>query len=104
MWLEKLEKAHNQASDTTFVWFPFTWLRPLVTEEISTPRRIFMALAFGVYYGTFFSLKDYFFNNRAFFESIWTNTIGAIALFFVWFSIVTTPLWNRRAKRASKKM
>jgi hypothetical protein len=60
-----------------------------------------MAVVFGAYYGFFFTLKGTLFGDRAFFASIATDVLVAIGIFFAWFSLVTAPLWNRRAKRNS---
>lgn len=101
-WVSYIEDLHNKASDTKFVWFPFAFLRPNKHEEICFARLVLMAIFFGSYYGIFFCVKQIFFGEVLTTEGALKNTIVAILCFLFWFSLVTAPCWNRRAKKIRK--
>lgn len=97
--LDRIERLHNRASDTAFVWFPFNRLRPLPHQSITIARCSIMAICFGIYYGAMLSLRQSIFGAEIFSRVILTNSLGAFAVFFLWFNLVTATLWNRRARR-----
>jgi hypothetical protein len=99
-WLDFIEKWHNRASDTRFVWFPFEKLRPKKTEQISVVRRALMAVSFGTYCGVFIALRHFLWNQSLSLAATGATTLTVIAAFFLWFNLVTAPLWNRRARRS----
>jgi hypothetical protein len=99
--LDTIERWHNRASDTDFVWFPFQRLRPDPATSISMGRRMKMAVCFGLYFGAFYLIRNLIWGDGETFRS-GSVAIGiSIVCFFAWFSIVTAPLWNRRARRLS---
>jgi len=101
-WLDSIEKLHNWASETRFVWFPFKILRPKKKEKISSARRTLMAVCFGVYYSVFIIGKRILFGKKASIRFVVLAVFFTIIVFFLWFSLITTPLWNRRAQRIKK--
>jgi hypothetical protein len=101
--LTKVEEIHNKASDTRFVWFPFLWMKPKPSEFLRFKKIVLMSVVFGFYYGTFFTLKKVLLGGVDLFESLPKAVPLAIAIFFVWFNLVTATFWNRRAKRLYRK-
>lgn len=97
--LDVLEKWHNRASDTAFVWFPFQRLRPDPATPILLARKVQMALCFGPYYGAFYLLRQLAWGEVGNWREGLATLAIAVAVFFAWFSLVTAPLWNRRARR-----
>ena len=94
----ELERFHNWASDSDFVWFPFVWLKPKSKKVlISRQKSVMMALLFGTYGAVLFGLKNLIFNEKNFFYSLGDTIPYFILGFLVWFNAVTLPLWNRRA-------
>jgi hypothetical protein len=98
-WLDRIERWHNWASDTRFVWLPFEKLRPKKSQTISLQRRIVMALAFGGYYGGFVLIRILLWGEAVQIKAIAQTLLTATLIFFGWFNLVTAPLWNRRARR-----
>ncbi len=97
--LTKVEDLHNRASDTRFVWFPFLWMKPKAHETLRFRKLAMMSFFFGLYYGVFFTLRSVLKDGSDFLVSLPQDILFAIVIFFVWFNLVTAPLWNRRAKR-----
>ncbi len=97
--LNKVEDLHNKASDTRFVWFPFTWLKPKPSEPLRFGKLILMSFFFGFYYGIFFALRNAWLSDTDLLSLLPKNIAIATAAFFVWFNLVTATFWNRRARR-----
>lgn len=102
-WLDSLERLHNRASDTRFVWFPFERLRPRTDEFISLSRRVVMALTFGGYSCVFVIGKRLLLGEPIHPDATARTATLAVAVFYAWFSLVTAPLWNRRARRMRRQ-
>ena len=98
----RIIEFHNRLSDKTFVWFPFQFLRPAQDHLITQARIILMTLCFGIY-GLLALTIRYFFLD----ELIWSRFLQGAAYvffgFFVWFQLVTSRLWNIRAKQLMLK-
>jgi hypothetical protein len=101
--INQIEYWHNKASDSQFVWFPFQFLKPKPNEIIQLPLKAKMSICFGFYYGVFAALRGWIFSNQNPVHSLGSDILIAIAIFAVWFSVVTAPLWNRRAQRLLKE-
>jgi hypothetical protein len=99
--LDFLEYWHNKASDTQFVWFPFGRFKPLASQPIGFRQRLVMSICFGVYYGVFYVLRRAIFGTPFELRHALLAVLAAIAIFFVWFNLVTSYFWNRRARRLS---
>lgn len=99
--LDTFQRWHDWASDTDFVWFPFQKLRPDPSTPILLGRRVRMAVCFGVYYGAFYLLRNLIWGHGATVRSGFVTIGISIVCFFAWFSMLTAPLWNRRARRLS---
>lgn len=92
---------HGWLSDKDFIWWPFSFLRPEKTEEISFKHVLLMSLCFGG--GSSVMLAVIAVMNNAFkFENQIQTSLLLLSLFFIWFTIVTRPLWNARARRLRK--
>jgi hypothetical protein len=58
-----------------------------------------MALFFGLYYEAFFLLRGLLFGQHFQIVSMLFQLGLWVLSFFLWFNLVTAPLWNRRARR-----
>lgn len=102
--LDRVEAAHNFASDTKFVWYPFKFLRVKPSQPLSFSRRLVMTCFFGSFAGIIMWLKACMFGDRLFADHCSADSLMRLCLradfvFFVWFNTVTAFFWNRRAKR-----
>lgn len=97
--VRQLEDWHNRASDTSFVWFPFLFLKPEPNARIDFTLVLKMTLCFGVYYGFFAALRSWVFHGGEFWVAVGYNIVIASVFFIFWFTLVTAKLWNRRALR-----
>jgi hypothetical protein len=96
----QLERTHSRLADYSAIWFPFVFLRPAPHVSISFIHSLKMVLCFGTYFLIFYFFKKLVFAN----PFVWSHALmdGAIygyVGFFVWFRLVTIPLWNMRARR-----
>lgn len=92
---------HNRLLDIDFFWWPFSILKPLPHEMMTWDRVMKMSLAFGLLIWAFvavYSMMQMGFN----LSFLILNFIGSIVSFFLWFGLITKPLWNYRAKRLKK--
>jgi hypothetical protein len=95
--LELIAAFHNFFADRDFLWWPFSFLRPAPQESITMKHVTNMTLCFG-------GLSTLMFVIFAVANNVLTANFLIIILlscfggFFVWFSLVTKPLWNIRAR------
>ncbi len=90
--------AHNWLSDKDFIWWPFSFLKPTPKTVMTFKHTFLMTLCFGglsfVLFIGFALINNMFTNDNA------LNTfVMCFGGFFAWFSLVTKPLWNYRARR-----
>lgn len=102
--LNQIEFWHNKASDTKFVWFPFYFLKPDPKVSIRWPLKFRMIICFGLYYGIFAALRSRVFGQVDLVEVGLKDIFYATVIFTIWFSLITAPLWNMRAKRMNQKI
>jgi hypothetical protein len=99
--LNGLTHFHGWLSDKDFVWWPFSFLRPLPSVEMSFKLTLQMTGCFGGLAFVMFTIMA--FMNNAFTAdyavSVFITSFGG---FFAWFNLVTRPLWNRRARLLKK--
>ncbi len=88
---------HNWVSDKDFIWWPFSFLRPEPQEMMTFKQVCFMTLCFGGLSFTMFTIYAVV-NNASTPSSIASTFSTCFGGFFVWFSVVTKPLWNSRAR------
>lgn len=88
---------HNWVSDKDFIWWPFSFLRPEPREILTFKHVSLMTLCFG---GLSFIMFTFFaVMNNAFTASTLVSTFfGCFGGFGLWFTLVTKPFWNRRAR------
>jgi hypothetical protein len=99
--LEILAAFHNWLSDKDFIWWPFSFLRP----EPHVPMTLNLTLQMTGCFGglTFVFLTVFSIANNAFsLESSLFTLLGCIIGFFLWFNLITKPLWNIRARKLKK--
>lgn len=96
-----LAAFHNWLSDKDFVWWPFSFLKPAPQEIMTFNLTLKMTGCFG---GMTFVMFTVFaiMNNAFYLESTFYTLISCLISFFIWFNLITKPLWNYRAKRLSK--
>ena len=98
---ESLIFWHGKASDTKFVWFPFLFFKPkTAAEKITVKKTILMAPLFGLYMALPWSVF-YLVTGKYEFNDVIESIVKFSGFFLVWFNVVTRPLWNARAKRAT---
>lgn len=97
--INEIEKWHNKASDTRFVWLPFIFLKPRAEEPIGRLLKLKMILCFGLYFGFLSALRKLLFYQGDFVEAFERDSLLWAGIFALWFNLVTAPLWNRRARR-----
>jgi hypothetical protein len=94
-----LEKWHNQASDTDFVWFPFLWLKLSPREKLNFGHTLKMTFLFGPYLALYNFLRLYLLGRHPDWLSLSASILKCTLFFFVWFNLVTKFFWNRRYRR-----
>lgn len=100
--LEVIIEFHGRLSDKDFIWWPFSFLRPEKDQEINFSKRLIMTFCFGG--ASSLMLAGVALLNNAFdLKSQLQTLLTLLLLFFIWFSCVTAPLWNARARRLQKK-
>ena len=58
-----------------------------------------MTICFGIYYGSWAALRSWFLEDAEILQAMGWNIVVTHILFLTWFTLVTAPLWNRRALR-----
>ncbi len=96
--LDLITLFHNWISDKDFIWWPFSFLRPGPEEIMTFKQTSLMTLCFG---GLSFLMFTIFavVNNAFSLETASMTFLGCFAGFFLWFNLITKPLWNRRSKK-----
>jgi hypothetical protein len=96
-----LTDLHNWLSDKDFIWWPFSFLRPEPGVMFTFSLTALMTLCFG---GLSFVMFTAFavMNNAFTAQSAISTFFVCFGGFFLWFNLVTKPLWNRRACRLQK--
>lgn len=92
-----LAQFHNWLSDKDFIWWPFSFLRPKPSELITFNLVLQMTGCFGIM--TFGMFTVFAIMNNAFSVLSAVMTLFSCLLgFFLWFNLITRPLWNHRAR------
>jgi hypothetical protein len=87
--IDNIESFMNQLSDMDWGWWPFLFLRPDKTEDMTTLLVAKMSLYYGLPIGVVLALL--------FWE--WWSIPFMIIFFFVFYRITFAATWNRRAQR-----
>ena len=103
--LNQVALAHGRLSDYRAVWWPFVFLKPAIPAvPISIYRIFLMTPCFAGWFVVVWLLKEWLFNNAEIPPA--TDILKAYCYFlvgfFIWFNVVTAPLWNRRSKILSR--
>lgn len=99
--LDLLTLFHNWISDKDFIWWPFSFLRPEPKEFISFKLTFLMTACFG-------SLAFLMFTVLAIANNAFTTNYAVSVFFscfigfFLWFNLITKPLWNRRSRQLQR--
>lgn len=73
-------------------------LRPAPHESIGPQKLLFMIICFGLYGAILWPLKQFLLNDEITWRGQLMFTLKCFVFFTVWFSCVTRPLWNQRAR------
>lgn len=93
---------HNWLSDKDFIWWPFSFLKPEPHVIMTFKLTFIMSSCFGGLAFLMFTVFS-FMNNMFSFDSMISTLFMTFGGFFIWFNLVTKPLWNIRARRLQKK-
>jgi hypothetical protein len=98
-----ITQFHNWLSDKDFIWWPFSFLRPDPHVEMSFKLTFIMTSCFGGLAFLMFAVMAVMNNAMSvdYAVSVFFSSFGG---FFLWFNVVTKPLWNRRARELSRKV
>ena len=99
--LDLLTQFHNWISDKDFIWWPFSFLRPEPHVPMTFKLTLVMTLSFGGLAFVMFSVMALM-NNALTFDYALSIFLTSFFGFFLWFNLITKPLWNRRANRLKK--
>jgi len=101
--LNVLALFHNWLSDKDFIWWPFSFLRPEPKEYLTFKLTFLMTACFG---GLAFMMFMIFavVNNAFYFNSAVSTFFMCFFGFFIWFNLVTKPLWNHRAREINSQV
>jgi hypothetical protein len=98
--LEFIPNTHNWISDRDFIWWPFSFLRPTPATIMTMSHVGLMTLCFGGL--AFLMFVGFAVVNNMFTASSAVNTfLLSFGGFGTWFTVVTKPMWNYRARRLS---
>ncbi|MFY7993472.1 MAG: hypothetical protein ACOVP4_09290 [Bacteriovoracaceae bacterium] len=100
--VDRLIEVHGYISDKDFIWWPFSFLRPERNQEITPKNKILMTFCFGGASSLMLAIVAIM-NNAFEVGSFLQTSATLVASFFIWFSIVTVPLWNARARKLNRK-
>ena len=97
--LKSFMALYHKLSDKDFVWFPFLFLRPRPEQSIGFRRYVVMGYCFGLYGSLLWPLKQLLWGEGNWTWNGWAVfTAKSLAFFYLWFAVVTIPLWNQRAR------
>lgn len=99
--MKYLALIHNWFIDFDFCWWPFSILKPLPHELITWKKVTHMSLCFGLLIWGFIAVYSLLQTglNLSF---LLTNLFASVLSLFLWFGLVTKPLWNYRARRLGR--
>jgi len=96
--LKTVMDQYHSLSDKNFIWFPFTVLRPKPNELIGLNKLILMIFCFGLYGSILWPLKQWLGDSEFTLNGWAVFALKSLGFFSVWFTVVTRPLWNQRAR------
>lgn len=101
--LDIFASTHNWLADKDFIWWPFSFLRPEKNEDMTFKTTLTMTACFG---GLTFLMFAVFavMNNVGTFENLFLTLVFSFLGFFLWFNLITKPLWNHRSKKLAKNL
>ncbi|NRA44112.1 MAG: hypothetical protein HRU09_04040 [Oligoflexales bacterium] len=100
--IDSIEIVHNRLSDTNFVWFPFLWLKLSPSQQLTPWHLVKMTFWFGLYFNVAYLVKKLIFGETIEIIHVFEGQLAFMALFYIWFNLVTKTFWNRRAKRINQ--
>lgn len=101
-WLDKIESFHNWLADRQATWFPFLFLKPRPSQKIREGRRWAMTLCFSIYTVVIWSLGRMLFGIPWNLPWVENKFLISLLSFYLWFRVVSTFFWNRRAGRLTE--
>lgn len=99
--LNVLTDFHNWVTDKDFVWWPFSFLRPEPKELMTFKLTMMMTACFSTLAFLMFTALAVA-NNAFTAGNAMATLLSCFIGFFLWFNLITKPLWNRRARSLQK--
>lgn len=99
--LDLMTLLHNWISDKDFIWWPFSFLRPDPKDPITFKMTLLMTACFGSLAFLMFTILAIA-NNAFTAEYAVSILVSCFSGFFLWFNLITKPLWNRRSRELQK--
>lgn len=99
--IEFIASFHNFLSDKDFIWWPFSFLRPEKNVPMTFKHTLMMTGCFGGLAFLMFATMAVM-NNAFTLDSAFTTFLFCFLGFFLWFNLITKPLWNIRASKLKK--
>lgn len=99
--LDLMTLLHNWISDKDFIWWPFSFLRPEPKDPITFKMTLLMTACFGSLAFLMFTILSIV-NNAFTAEYAVSILLSCFGGFFIWFNLITKPLWNRRSRELQK--
>jgi hypothetical protein len=100
--LNVIAYPHNWLSDKDFIWWPFSFLKPAPKTFMSFKLTLLMTACFGGLAFVMFTVFSVV-NNMFTVDSLFTTLLYSFGGFFLWFNLITKPLWNIRARQLNKR-
>ena len=96
--LDTIALFHNWLSDRDFIWWPFSFLRPDPHVLMTFKHTLLMTGCFGGLGFLMFSIMAVM-NNAMNVDYALAVFLSCFGGFFLWFNLITKPLWNHRARK-----
>lgn len=100
--IDLIAHFHNWLSDKDFIWWPFSFLKPAPSTPMTFKLTLLMTGCFGGMAFVMFAVMALM-NNALTADYLVSVFISSFIGFFLWFNLVTKPLWNRRSRNLATR-